>query len=250
MYFPQGDGQNQKGLSRKHIFTEVYKSLKRLNTDYLDLYYCHWYDNETPIGETLSAMNDLVRKGDILYYGVSNWTAAQIAYGLREVERYGLYPITANQPTYNMLNRYIEAESIPLCKMEGIGQVVFSPLAQGILTGKYKRSVSYPKDSRALNPRAGGGISVFDYLGDESLETAGKLLEIADAAGISLAEMALAWVLRLPAISSALIGASTPEQVEMNAKASGIKLSEEILAKIDTVLNESRFRAKNRMLPW
>jgi aryl-alcohol dehydrogenase-like predicted oxidoreductase len=134
--------------------------------------------------------------------------------------------------------------------MEGIGQVVFSPLAQGILTGKYRQAKEYPKDSRARNPLAGGGISVFDYLCDESLETTEKLRKIADDAGISLAEMALAWVLRLPAISSALIGASTPEQVEMNVKAVEIKLSEDILAKIETVLGESRYHGKNRMLPW
>jgi aryl-alcohol dehydrogenase-like predicted oxidoreductase len=250
VYSARGEWPTQRGLSRKHIFDEVHKSLKRLNTDYIDLYYCHWYDSETPISETLCAMSDLIKQGLILYYGVSNWTAAQIAYGLREIERYGLYSIAANQPTYNMLNRYIEAESIPLCAREGIGQVVYSPLAQGVLTGKYKLGGEYPKDSRAVNPRAGGGISVFDYLSDETLETVEKLRILADEAGITLTEMALAWTLREPNVSSALVGASVPEQIKLNAAAVEKKLSPDLLERIEDTLASSKHMPKHHIIPW
>ena len=250
VYFPQGEAPNLRGLSRKHIFAEVEKSLKRLRTDHIDLYYCHWYDKETPIEETLRAMDDLVKKGAVLYYGVSNWTAAQIAYGLRVIDRYGLYKITANQPSYNMLDRYIENESIPLCVREGIGQVVYSPLAQGALTGKYRRSAAYPEGSRAVNPLYTAEVTIFDYLTDEMLETIENLNKIAVSAGLALADMAIAWTLRLPAVSSALIGASKPEQVVQNANASDIKLSSDILDEIDKVLSESRHSVKHNIISW
>ena len=206
VYFPIGDSPTQRGLSRKHIFTEVEKSLKRLKTDYIDLYFCHWYDSQTPIEETLRAMDDLVKRGLILYYGVSNWTAAQIAYGFSIINKYGLYKIVANQPSYNMFDRYIEAETIPLSLREGIGQVVYSPLAQGVLTGKYNSSTEFPKGSRADNKDVKAAVTVHDYLNIEMLNAVEKLNKIAVNAGISLADMALAWVLRNPVVSSALIG--------------------------------------------
>jgi len=250
VYWPVSDRPNDCGLSRKHIFAQVESSLKRLNVDYIDLYYCHWYDSTTSIEETLRAMDDLIRKGLIRYYGVSNWTAAQIAYGLREVERYMLYKISANQPSYSILDRYIESETIPLCEREGIGQVVYSPLAQGVLSGKYSEIDSYPRGSRALNPLAKGEVSIRDFLTESALSCVRKLKELAELNSMSLSEISLAWVLRKPVVSSALTGASSPEQVEANVKASGIKLSDEILTKIDEILESNPFHVKHNVVPW
>jgi len=250
VYWPVGTGSNDGGLSRKHIFSQVENSLKRLQVDYIDLYYCHWFDSGTPLEETLRAMDDLVKRGVIRYYGVSNWTAAQIAYGLRAVERYRLYGITANQPSYSVLDRYIESEVIPLCALEGIGQVVYSPLAQGVLTGKYSLSGEAPVGSRALNPLAKGRVSIRDFLADPVLKCADKLKAVAEESGLTLTEMSLAWVLRNPVIASALVGASSPSQIEINTKTSGIILSEETIGLIDRVLEENPFHLKHNIVPW
>ena len=235
VYFPMGDGPNDRGLSRKHIFEQCHLSLKRLGTDYIDLYQCHRYDSETPLEETLVALDDLARQGKILYAGVSEWSADQMGQAMDYVRGAGLHPIVSNQPYYNMIGRGIEKEVIPLCEREGIGQVVFSPLAQGVLTGKYKPGQALPEGSRAADP----GQNMFmngGKLDDDVLVKVEKLGEIASGAGLSMAQLALAWCLRQKNVSSVIIGASRPAQVEDNAGASGKTLSDDVLAAIDETL--------------
>ncbi len=235
VYFPMGDGPNDRGLSRKHIFEQCHLSLKRLGTDYIDLYQCHRYDSETPLEETLVALDDLARQGKILYAGVSEWSADQMGQAMDYVRSAGLHPIASNQPYYNMIGRGIEKEVIPLCEREGIGQVVFSPLAQGVLTGKYKPGQALPEGSRAADP----GQNMFmngGKLDDDMLVKVEKLGEIASGAGLSMAQLALAWCLRQKNVSSVIIGASRPAQVEDNAGASGKTLSDDVLAAIDETL--------------
>ncbi|RXE59542.1 aldo/keto reductase family protein [Acetivibrio mesophilus] len=233
-FWPMGTGPNDKGLSRKHVFEQVHASLKRLNVNYIDLFYCHRYDPETPLEETLRTIDDLLRQGKILYVGVSEWTATQMAQALHIADRYLLDRIVVNQPQYSMLYRYIEEEVIPFGEKNGISQVVFSPLAQGVLTGKYKPGGNIPSDSRAADPNS--NMFMDNLLKEEKLLKVEKLKTLADELGISLSQLAIAWVLRHPNISSALIGASKPEQVEENVKASGIKLSDEVLDKIEAIL--------------
>lgn len=233
-FWPVGDGPNDRGLSRKHIFESVNRSLRRLGTDYIDIMYCHRFDPETPVDETLRALDDLVRQGKVLYIGISEWTAAQIAEGLRVVDRYGLHPITVNQPVYNMLERKIEPEILPLCAREGIGLVVFSPLAQGVLTGKYRPGQAPPPGSRGADPKVNRWVqSMIEKGWPERVE---KLRPIAADLGITLAQLALAWVLRRPEVSAALIGASRPEQLDENVKALEVKLGEAELKAIDEAL--------------
>lgn len=235
VYFPMGDGPNDRGLSRKHIFEQCHASLKRLGMDYLDLYQCHRYDTETPLEETLMALDDLARQGKILYAGVSQWSAGQIAHAADHCRSAGLHPLVSNQPYYNMLGRDIEKEVIPVCEREGLGQVVYSPLAQGVLSGKYKPGEPLPEGSRAADPEQnmfldGGRL-------DQALLTkVQKLGPIAEQAGLSRTQLALAWCLRQRNVSSVIIGASRPEQVEDNAGASGVVLSAEVLAAIDAAL--------------
>lgn len=235
VFWPMGSGPNDKGLSRKHVFEQAHASLKRLGTDYVDIYYCHRYDPETPVDETLRTIDDLVRQGKVLYVGVSEWTAAQIQEALQTADRYLLDRIVVNQPVYNMFNRYIEKEIIPLSERNGIGQVVFSPLAQGLLTGKYRKGEPLPENSRAADPKAGSMIQ--KMLTDDRLEKVDQLRTVADELGITLSQLALAWVLRQPNVASALIGASRPEQVEENVKASGITLSDDVLERIEQILD-------------
>ncbi len=235
VFFPMGDGPNDRGLSRKHIFEQCHLSLKRLGTDYIDLYQCHRYDTTTPLEETLVALDDLARQGKILYAGVSEWSAGQIAHAVDLVRGAGLHPLVSNQPYYNMIGRGIEKEVIPLCEREGLGQVVFSPLAQGVLTGKYKPGQPPPEGSRAADP----GQNMFmngGKLDDDVLVKVEKLGEIAGGAGLSLPQLALAWCLRQRNVSSVIIGASRPEQVEDNAGAAGKTLSADVLAAIDETL--------------
>jgi aryl-alcohol dehydrogenase-like predicted oxidoreductase len=248
VYWPMGSGPNDRGLSRKHIHEQIDKSLKRLGVDYVDLYYCHWFDPATPVDETLRAMHDLVARGKVLYVGVSNWTAAQISAGLRAVEHYRLHPIVANQPSYNMFDRYIEKESIPLCSQHGIGQVVYSPLAQGMLTGKYRKGGEVPDDSRAANRGIKAEVTVGDYLHDELLEKVEKLRPIAAQLGLSLAQLALAWVLRQPNVASALVGASRPQQIEENVKASGTIIPDDVMRKIEDILIVKSYVVKHNIV--
>ncbi len=235
VYFPMGDGPNDRGLSRKHIFEQCHLSLKRLGTDYIDLYQCHRYDSETPLEETLVALDDLASQGKILYAGVSEWSAAQITHACDYVRGHGLHPIASNQPYYSLLGRNIEKEVIPVCEREGIGQVVFSPLAQGVLTGKYKPGQPLPEGSRASDPAQNTFLGK-DRLDDATLTGVQKLAPIAEGLGLSTAQLALAWCLRQKNVSSVIIGASRPAQVEDNAGASGVTLSPETLTAIDEAL--------------
>jgi voltage-dependent potassium channel beta subunit len=234
VFFPMGDGPNDCGLSRKHIFEQLHTSLKRLNVDYVDILYCHRYDPETPVEETLRTIDDLIRQGKILYAGVSEWTAAQLQEAMRVADKYLLDKIVVNQPQYNILNRKIEEEVIPVSEKNGISQVVFSPLAQGILTGKYKDPQNLPSGSRAANDKMNGFIK--GLINDTTFGKIAKIQIIADQLGIPMSQLALAWVLRQQNVASALIGASRPEQVTENVKASGYQLPEDVLKEIDAAL--------------
>jgi aryl-alcohol dehydrogenase-like predicted oxidoreductase len=233
VFFPMGDGPNMRGLSRKHIWEQAHASLKRLNADYLDIYYCHRYDPETPVEETLRVLDDLVRQGKVLYVGVSEWTAAQIQAALGAADRYLLDRIVVNQSGYNLLHRQIEKEVLPLCDANGIGLVVFSPLAQGVLTGKYKPGQPIPAGSRGADPSVSGMLQV--YMREENRVKAEQLGKLAAEAGMTLPHMSLAWVLRQKGVSSALVGASRPEQIDENVKASGLNLPDDLLARIDEI---------------
>ena len=236
VYFPMGNGPNDGGLSRKHVFEQCSASLRRLGTDYIDLYQCHRYDDETPLEETIRALDDLIRQGKVLYVGVSEWTAGQIADALAIADDSGLDRIISNQPEYSMLQRRIEAEVVPLCAREGVGQVVWSPLAQGVLTGKYTRGQAPPDDSRAASSRMGGFIR--HWLNDEVLTAVDRLRAVADEAGMTVAQLALAWVLREPNVASAIIGASRPSQLEENCAAAGRQLDADVLAAAEKAVAE------------
>lgn len=235
VYFPMGDGPNDKGLSRKHITEQCHASLKRLQTDYLDIYYCHRYDEETPLEETLRTFDDLIRQGKILYVGVSEWKAEQILEARKIADKYMLDRIIVNQPRYNMFNRYIEDSVIPVAEKHGISQVVFSPLAQGVLTGKYKIGEKPPENSRASDSESQQFI--YSYLTDENLRKVENLVGIAQSLGLTMPQLALAWVLRIPSVSSALVGASRPRQIEDNVKASGIRLEDDVLTEIEKIIS-------------
>ena len=234
VYWPTGDGPNDRGLSRKHIIESAHGSLRRLRTDYIDLYQAHRFDYETPVEETLRAFDDLVRQGKVLYVGVSEWRADQIAEALRIADRMGFDRIVSNQPQYNMLWRVIESEVVPLCEKEGIGQIVFSPIAQGVLTGKYRPGSAPPPGSRATDPSGSGFIS--RWLRDDVLNRVQELTEVAAAAGLSLARLAVAWTLQNQNVAAAIVGATRPEQVRENAAASGVRLSPDVLERIDGIL--------------
>lgn len=242
VYFPMGDGPNDRGLSRKHIMEQCDASLKRLGADYLDLYQCHRFDEESPTEETVMALDDLVRQGKILYYGFSEWSAAQLTDAVHITKERHLHPPVSNQPIYNMLVRYIEKDVLPVSQENGIGQVVFSPLAQGILTGKYKPGQGVPSDSRAANDNINTWIK--SYLRDDVLEYVGRLEGIAQNLGIKLSQLAVAWILRQPGVSSAIVGASRPSQVEENVKASEVELTDDVLEEIESVLEDI-----NRFIP-
>ncbi|GBF10350.1 aldo/keto reductase family protein [Tepidibacillus infernus] len=234
VFWPMGDGVNDRGLSRKHVIEQCNASLKRLGLDYVDLYYAHRYDPETPLEETLRAFDDLINQGKVLYVGVSEWTPAQIAEAIHIADKKLLDRIVVNQPVYNMLNRYIEKEIIPLSEAHGIGQVVFSPLAQGVLTGKYKKGAPAPAGSRGADPEASQMIA--RYMKDEFFERIDQLEGVAKELGLTLAQLAIAWILRQKNVSSALIGASRPAQVEENVKAVGVTLSKDVLDRIEEIL--------------
>lgn len=230
-----GDGPNDQGLSRKHIIEQCDASLKRLGMDYIDVYYCHRYHAETPLHETLRALDDLVRQGKVLYVGVSEWTAEQITEAVHLADKKLLDRIVVNQPNYSMLQRYIEKEIIPVSEKHGIGQVVFSPLAQGVLTGKYQKGQSVPEGSRA----AQANTNLSHILTDQNLDKVEQLRLVAYEENLTLAQLAIAWILRQQNVASALVGASRPDQLTETLKASGVKLSSDTLEKIDGILNHN-----------
>ena len=236
VYWPTADGPNDRGLSRKHITESLHASLRRLGTDYLDLYQAHRYDHETPIEETMRAFDDLVRAGKVLYVGVSEWRAEEISAALRAADELGLDRIVSNQPQYNMLWRVIEAEVVPLCEKEGIGQIVWSPIAQGALTGKYAPGDAPPPGSRATDPS--GSRFMTDLLTDDVLAAVQRLGPIAADAGLSMAQLAVAWTLQNPNVSAAIVGATRPEQVRENVKASGVRLDAALMSRIDEALGD------------
>jgi aryl-alcohol dehydrogenase-like predicted oxidoreductase len=234
VYWPVAEkGPNDCGLSRKHIFESIHGSLQRLQTDYVDLYQAHRYDSETPLEETMQAFGDLVRMGKVLYVGVSEWTADQIRAGQELASQMG-YRLISNQPQYSMLYRVIEAEVIPTSKELGLGQIVWSPMAMGVLSGKYLPGQPAPSGTRASDPQTAGIIERF--MTEEILTAVQELKPLAAEVGLDLAQFALAWVLQNNAISAAIVGASRPEQINNNAAASGVKIPAELMAKVDEVL--------------
>src|SRR5690349_17928707 len=236
VYWPTGPGPNDRGLSRKHIMESIEGSLLRLQTDYVDLYQAHRFDITTPLEETMLAFADLVRQGKVLYVGVSEWTAEQISRGAalaRELK----VPFVSNQPQYNMLWRVIEDQVIPASEREGLSQIVWSPIAQGVLTGKYKPGQEYPAGSRATDEK-GGANMVARFLDENVLKRVAELEPLAKQADLSLAQLAVAWVLQNPNVASAIIGASRPEQVHENVKAAGKKLDADLMTAIDDVLGD------------
>ncbi len=237
VYFPVNDGPmpNNRGLSRKHIMEQCEASLKRLGLEYIDLYQCHRYDTETPLEETLRALDDLITQGKVLYTGFSQWPAAQIDRAAKIQGAKNYRPFISSQPYYNILGRDLEKDVLGVCVREGIGQIVYSPLAQGLLTGKYKPGQPHPEGSRASDPKQNTFLNS-GKLDDAQLEKIQKLVPIAEQAGLSMAQMALAWCLRQPSVASVIIGASRPEQVVDNAGAAGVTLSTETLQAIDAAL--------------
>lgn len=239
VYFPTGDGVNDRGLSRKHIMESCDTSLKNMQVDYLDLYYCHRYDESTPIEETLRAMSDLVAQGKILYYGVSEeWGSARIEEAQRVIDRYNLYPLTVIQPQYNMVDRYIEHEIMGTCKKYGIGITSFSPLSQGLLTGKYKKGQPYPAGSRATHQ---ADRQINDLLTDKNYQIVDELSKVAKELNTNLAILAMAWILQHEEISCVIAGASKPSQLENNLKASGFVIPQDAMDEIEKILGFKRF---------
>ena len=236
VYWPTGPGaHNDHGLSRKHIMESINGSLQRLGTDYVDLYQAHRYDDETPLEETMEAFADVVRQGKALYIGVSERRADQIR-AAHVLARELRIPLVSNQPQYNMLWRVIEAEVVPACEELGIGQIVFSPIAQGVLTGKYVPGQAPPEGSRATDEK-GGATMIGRWMRDEVLERVQQLAPIAEEAGLTLAQLAVAWTLQNPNVSAAIVGASRPEQVTDNARAAGVRLDADTLAAIDEIVD-------------
>src|SRR6476619_530946 len=237
VYWPTGPGRhNDHGLSRKHILESIDGSLSRLGTDYVDLYQAHRYDYETPLEETMEAFADVVRSGKALYIGVSEWRAEEIR-AAHQLERELHIPLVSHQPQYNMLWRVIEAEVVPTCEELGIGQIVWSPIAQGVLTGKYRPGEQPPAGSRATDDK-GGANMLKRWMDDDVLQRVQQLRPIADEAGLGLAELAVAWVLQNDNVSAAIIGASRPEQVTQNVKAAGVTLDAATLKAIDEALEQ------------
>ncbi len=229
-FFPMGPGPNDKGLSRKHLFEGVHASLKRLSTDAIDLFQCHRHDPETPAEEVVRAFDDLIRQGKIHYWGVSVWGARQIEEAVKAAKEMGAAPPVSNQPPYSLLDREIEAEVVPACRKHGLGILPFSPLAQGVLSGKYLDGAR-PADSRAADPRRNQFIQ--RYLGEEPTRRVARLRELARAAGMPMARLALAWVLANPVVASVLAGVTTEAQLAENLAAAGTALDQGLKAELD-----------------
>ena len=239
VYFPTGPkGHNDTGLSRKHMMESINGSLRRLGTDYVDLYQAHRYDYETPLEETMQAFADIVRSGKALYIGVSEWNADQLRAAHHLAKELGIQ-LVSNQPQYNMLWRVIEERVVPTSKELGISQIVWSPIAQGALTGKYKSGQPVPEGSRATDEDGGGAESIRSrYLQDDKLTAIAKLEPIAAELGITMAQLAIAWVLANDNVATALVGASRPEQIASNAEAAGVTLDADVLSRIDDILGD------------
>lgn len=235
VYWPIGPGVNDRGLSRKHIRDACDGSLRRLGIDYIDLYQMHRFDYETPLEETLRAFEDLVRQGKVLYIGVSEWTAEQIKAALKIAKQMNFDRIVSSQPQYSMLWRVIEKDVVPLCEKEGISQIVWSPMAQGVLTGKYLPGQKPPAGSRAADPGVGQNIEKF--MKDEILTAVQGLTPIAQDLGLTMAQLAIAWVLQNKNVASAIVGASRPDQIIENAKAADVVLDGSVMKKIDEILS-------------
>ena len=235
VYFPTGSGKNDRGLSRKHIMESCHASLKRLNTDHIDLYQAHRFDVETPLEETLRAFDDLIRQGKVSYIGFSEWTASQISDALKIQDARGFDRFISSQPQYSALSRAIEGKVIPLSKREGISQIVWSPMAQGVLTGKYLPGKKPPAGSRATDKKSGAG-AISSFMKDEILEAVQNLRPIADSHDLTISQLAIAWVLQNENVAAAIMGATKPSQVKENVKAAGVKLSSDTMSAIDKVL--------------
>ena len=235
VYWPTGPGPNDRGLSRKHIHESINGSLRRLQVDYVDLYQAHRFDASTPLEETMTAFADLVRAGKVLYIGVSEWRAEEIAAGAALARDLGVQLIS-NQPQYSMLWRVIEDEVVPTSEKEGLSQIVWSPLAQGVLTGKYRPGEQPPADSRGGHAEVGGSMQGF--LRDDILTRVQELRPVAGDLGLSMAQLAVAWVLQNPNVAAAIIGASRPEQVEDNVRAAGVRLDADVMKRIDDILGD------------
>ena len=234
VYWPTGPGRNDRGLSRKHIMESIDGSLRRLQTDHVDLYQAHRYDYSTPLEETMEAFADVVRSGKAHYIGVSEWKASQLreAHALARELR---IPLISNQPQYSMLWRVIETEVVPTSEELGIGQIVWSPMAQGVLSGKYLPGQPPPAGSRATDEKSGAGF-IARFMTDDVLTRVQRLKPLAEQAGLTMPQLAVAWVLQNPNVSSAIIGASRPEQVHDNVKAAGVKLDADLLKAIDEIV--------------
>lgn len=233
LFFGMGNSVYECGSSRKSIVEQLDKSLKRLDMDYLDILYFHRFDEETPLHETLRAADDMIRQGKILYFGVSEWSAAQIVDALHVSDKYLLDRMIVNQPSFNILNRRIEKEVLPTSLKHGLGQIVYSPLGQGMLTGKYKNNMDIPKGSRADGAR--GEFLKNEYFSEANFDKIDKLNRLSEEAGVKLSQMALAWILSVKGISSLILGASIKEQLIDNLKAADIKLSLDIIEKINEI---------------
>ncbi|MFI5403414.1 MAG: aldo/keto reductase family protein [Planctomycetota bacterium] len=231
-FFPMGTGPNDKGLSRKHLFESVHASLRRLRTETIDLFQCHRHDPETPVEETVRAFGDLIRQGKVHYWGVSVWTAAQIEEAVAAARAVGAPPPASNQPPYSLLNREIEADVVPACRRHGLGILPFSPLAQGVLTGKYLDGAR-PAGSRVTDARRSGFMR--RYLEEEQTRKVARMRDLAKQRGIPMARAALGWVLANPIVASVLVGVTTEKQVEENLAAAGTPLDEGLKAELDLV---------------
>jgi aryl-alcohol dehydrogenase-like predicted oxidoreductase len=235
VFWPSGKGQNDRGLSRKHILESINGSLKRLGTDYVDLYQAHNFDVETPMEETMLAFADVVRQGKALYIGVSEWNAEQITHGA-QLARELHVPFISSQPQYSMLWRVIEQEVVPACEHEGLSQIVWSPLAQGVLTGKYLPGQPPPEGSRATDELSGKNF-ISRWMTNDVLTKVQTLRPLADQAGLTMAQLGVAWVLQNTNVASAIVGASKPEQLDDNVKAAKVKLDSTLMKAIDDALD-------------
>ncbi|HEV8024562.1 MAG TPA: aldo/keto reductase family protein [Candidatus Nanopelagicales bacterium] len=236
VYWPTGPGVNDRGLSRKHIMESCNNSLRRLQTDYVDLYQAHRFDYETPLEETLRAFDDLVRQGKVLYVGVSEWKAEQIREAMAIAQDMGFDRIISNQPQYSMLYRVIESDVVPTCEEMGVSQIVWSPMAQGVLTGKYLPGAQVPAGSRASG---GEGAQMIErWMREDVLQAVQRLVPIAQDMGLTMSQLAIAWVLTNTNVAAAIIGASRPEQIDENVKAAGVTLPDDVMSAIDYALGD------------